>query len=262
MKKTLLIAVATLFITSGTFAQKVWVVGNDPVNFPVSTGIGAGPDLTVYKDGLGIHTGTVTNTNMGQVEASHISSPKIFGEASYPNRFKFNGGGYSGAATSDETPTVNMPTQRYLTITVSGNGTIKVQGISGNSGETRRLFITDGTKLIGTMVYPGGSNISEETVTYTGPATTLYLFTNQAINLYRIEASSYITASVNQVLADKGISYNGNEIVNRDKIAIEIYDVLGKRIAASNNNIPVSNYDKGVYFVRAAGSKETLKFNR
>ena len=262
MKKTLLLTVATLLITTGSFAQKVWVVGNDPVNFPVSSGIGAGPDLTVYKDGLGIHTGTVTNTNMGQVEASHVSSPKTFGEASYPNRFKFNGGGYSGAATSDVTPTVNMNTQRYLTITVSGNGTIKVQAISGNSSETRRLFITDGTNLIGTMVYPGGSSITEETVTYSGPATTLYLFTNQAINLYRIEASSYITASVNQVLSDKGISYNGNEIVNRDKIAIEIYDVLGKRIAASNNNISVTNYDKGVYFVRAAGSKETLKFNR
>ncbi|MDO9634543.1 MAG: T9SS type A sorting domain-containing protein [Paludibacter sp.] len=259
MKKTLLIAVATLLVTAGTFAQKTWIVGNDPVNFPVSPGIGAGPDLSVYKDGLGIHTGSLTSATMGQVEAQ---TPKIFGEASYPNRFKFNGAGYTGAAIADVTPTVNMPTQRYLTISVSGNGTIKIQGVSGNSGETRRLFITNGTSLIGTMVYPGGSAISEETVTYTGPATTLYLFTNQAINLYRIEASSYTTASVDQILSNKGISFNGIEIKNTHNLSLEVYDVLGKRIASSNNNISVSSFDKGVYFVRAEGTKETLKFSK
>lgn len=259
MKKTLLIAVATLLVTAGTFAQKTWIVGNDPVNFPVSTGIGAGPDVSVYKDGLGIHTGTATSANMGQVEAQ---TPKTFGDASYPNRFKFNGGGYSGAAEGDLTPSVNMPTQRFLTITVSGNGTIKIQGVSGNSSNTRRLFITDGVNLIGTMVYPGGSAISEETVTYTGAATTLYVFANQAINLYRIEASSYTTASVDQILSDKGISFNGIEIKNKKNLSLEVYDVLGKRVAASNNNIPVSNFDKGVYFVRAEGTKETLKFSK
>ena len=117
MKKILLI-VAVLTATSlMSFGQtKVWNVGNDPVLFPVSAGIGAGPDKSVFVDGLGIHTGTITNTNMGQVEAGAKSytSPTTSVVYSFANRFKFNGAGYSGAAATDAAPTVNMPTQRSV----------------------------------------------------------------------------------------------------------------------------------------------------
>lgn len=260
MKKTLLltalVAIA-IFSINAQGTTKVWNFGSNTTLFPLSAGIGAGPDLSVYKDGLGIHTGTVTNTNMGAITASS----KTFGSYTFANRFQFNGGGYSSSAATDLTPTTNLPTQRFLTISVGGNSTLYCIGITGSNNTDRKVFVTDGTNLVGTMSF-GGTDLMEYTINYTGPATTLYIYGNSACNLYYLSATNVLTSSVNPVLADKGISYNGNEIVNRDKIAIEIYDVLGKRIAASNNNISVTNYDKGVYFVRAAGSKETLKFNR
>ncbi len=93
MKKTLLI-LSVLFITvlsiSAQGVSKVWNFGGDATKFPLSAGIGAGPDKSVYVDGLGIHTGSLTGTNMGAITASS----KTFGSFTFVNRFQFNGGGY------------------------------------------------------------------------------------------------------------------------------------------------------------------------
>lgn len=255
MKKTLLILVMAFSTITVMNAQKVWVVGNDATNFPISAGIGAGPDLVVYQDGLGIHTGSATNTNMGQVEAL----AKSFGDVSYPNRFKFNGGGYPSAAATDEIPTTNMPTQRFLTITVSGPGTIAIQGVTGSSSSSRRLFITDGTDLVGTMIFPEGSAISEETVTYSGGPATLYIYCNAALNLYNISASSYITASIENVIKDNGITVSNSKINNPKSLSLEVYNLLGKNIAKANTSISTANFQKGVYVVKIANSNEVMK---
>ncbi|MCE5330719.1 MAG: T9SS type A sorting domain-containing protein [Bacteroidales bacterium] len=263
MKKTLLIIISFAVVTLVANAQRTWVVGNDPVNFPVSAGIGAGPDRSVFITDLGIHTGTVTSTNMGQVEVSS----KTFGEITYPNRFKFNGGGYASSSYAQETPTVNMPTQRFLTIKVSGSGSIKIQGVTGNSGEARRLFVTDGTNLIGTMVFPSGSAISEETVNYTGGEAMLYLYCNAAINLYNISASSATThtslsTGVKGVLANNGIFFNGQQISNSNNLSLEVYNVLGKLMVKSTGSVNTDDFQKGVYVVRAEGIQGALKFSK
>jgi hypothetical protein len=261
MKKTLLISAALLFIAFSINAQgaiKVWNVGNDPVNFPVSAGIGAGPDKSVYVDGLGIHTGTVTNTNMGAVNAS----AKTFGSFTFVNRFQFNGGGYTGSVVGDVTPTVFMPTQRYLTIQVGGNSTIYVIGITGSSSETRRMFVTNGTALVGTAVFPSGSDLADATIQYTGPATTLYLFCNVSCNLHYLSATNVVLSSVKSVLADKGVTFNGKEVLNNNNLSLEVYNVLGKRVMNSTGNISVESLQKGVYFVRAAGVNDVLKFSK
>ena len=271
MKKTLLTIFVSVLATTTLFSQgsdKVWVLGNDATNFPVSTGIGAGPDLNVYKDGLGIHTGTVTNTNMGQVEASAKSF--TIGETTYTyvNRFKFNGAGYTGAAVGQTTPTAGgvdyfMPTQRYLSFKVLGNSTIKAHAITGSSNSQRNLFVTDGTKLIGTMAVAADGVIAEYSVEYTGPATTLYLFCNNAINLYYLSATNYdIKTSVNKPTIDKVVSFNGTDIVNEKNLSLEVYNVLGKLIAKSNTTINTNNFEKGIYMVRAQGVQDAFKFSK
>ncbi len=259
-----------MLLTTSIFAQRTWVVGNDATNFPVSAGIGAGPDKSVFINDLGIHTGSVTNVNMGQVEVSS----KTFGSVTYPNRFKFNGGGYPSAADTQTTPASGdpavdyfTPTQRYLTIKVDGPGTIKIQGVTGSSSSTRRLFITNGVSLIGTMVFPAGSAISEETVVYSGDAAILYLYCNAAINLYNIEATSAVThtslpsSAVQNLLISKGILFNGKEIINNNNLNIDVYNVLGKLVASSNANINTSNLSRGVYLVRPEGVNEVLKIS-
>ncbi|NCB68693.1 MAG: T9SS type A sorting domain-containing protein [Bacteroidia bacterium] len=267
MKKTLLFIAATMF-TFSLSAQRTWVVGDDATNFPVSAGIGAGPDKSVFVADLGIHTGTATNTNMGQVEASS----KSFGDITYPNRFKMNGAGYPSAADTQTTPAVGettyyTPTQRFLTIKVTGAGTIKIQGVTGSSSSTRRLFVTNGTSLVGTMVFEAGSAISEQTVEYTGGEAVLYIFGNQSINLYRIEATSAtthtsLTSSVNNIFTDKGIRFDGVKLTNESNLSLRVYNTLGKEVARANSEINMSTLPKGVYMVRAEGVKGAFKFSK
>lgn len=268
MKKTLLFIAAAMF-TLSISAQRVWVVGDDATNFPVNTGIGVGPDRSVFIADLGIHTGTIdNNVNMGQVEAAS----KTFGDITYPNRFKLNGAGYSGANDTQTTPNNGTsdfftPTQRFLSIKVSGSGTIKIQGLTGSSGSTRRLFVTNGTSLVGTMVFPAGNVISEETIEYTGGESVLYLFGNQSINLYRIEATSAIshtslTSSVNNTFSDRGVRFDGVKLTNDANLSLRVYNVLGKEVAHSNSEIYMSIQPKGVYMVRAEGVKGAFKFSK
>ena len=238
MKATLLL-IATLLASvtmSSVQAQaKVWNVGNDPTNFPVSAGIGAGPDVSVYKDGLGIHTGTVTTANMGAVEANAktFTSPTTSVEYSFINRFKFNGSGYAGAVNTDVTPSVFVPTQRFLTISVGGNSTIYAIGITGSNNNDRKIFVTDGEKLIGSMAF-GGSALVENTVEYTGPSATLYLFCNAAVNLYYLSATGVAT-SIN--------SQKSNKIV----VSEQIFDISGREVTSRYKGMVIKKqiYDDG-----------------
>ena len=236
MKKTLLL-VAVLTATSlMTFGQtnKVWNVGNDPVLFPVSSGYATGNNPTI--DGLTITPGGTSVTNMGVVEANAktFTSPTTSVAYTFINRFKYNGAGYSGAAATDASPTVMMPTQRYLSFQVGGNSTIYVIGASGTTGSSRNLFVTDGTALIGTVNFPD-SPLSEGTFTYTGPAATLYLFTNAAINMYYISATNVVVSGINTPNASKRI------------VEIQNYDILGKQVSKDAKGMIVQKvtYDDG-----------------
>ena len=252
MKKTLLLSAMILMAIVAVNAQKVWNFANDSVTFPYTSGIAAG--TTVNISSLSITAGS-TPTNMGQIELSK----KDFNSVYYFHRFKFNGGGYTGAADTQTTPTVNMPTQRYISFQVSGNSTIYAIGITGSNSSSRKVFVTDGTTLIGTMSFPAGTILNEATVSYTGAATTLYMFCNASCNLYYLTATNVVLSSINQVLADKGISFNGTEIVNTQNLDIEVYSVLGKKVATSKTTISTNNFQKGVYVVRASGFNDSLK---
>jgi len=181
MKKALLLITVAILLSFGLQAQE-WNFGNDSTNFPDYAGVPAGTTVTI--NGLAITAG-LTPTNMGLVEVSM----KTFGTTTYHRRFKFNGAGYSGAVVGDLVPTVMMPIQRYVSFPVDGNSTILVHGITGNSGETRKLFVTDGKSFIGRMEMPAGSVITEATLTYRGPAATLYMFCNASINLYYMKVT-------------------------------------------------------------------------
>ncbi len=266
MKKTLLI-LAISIVALGLNAQttKVWNLGGDtslPNPFPLSTGIGTGdgttgnPAYPVMIDGLGI-TGIASNVNMGAVNAS----AKTLGNYTFPNRFQFNGAGYSGAAAGDVTPTVNMPVQRFLSFNVSGNSTIYCIGITGSSSSERKLFVTDGTNFVGSVTFLAGSALNDGTISYTGPAATLYVFCNASCNLTYLSATNYVTTSVNSVLADKGVAYNGSYITNTKGLDIEVFNVLGKNIAKANTSISTANFQRGIYIVRIAGTSEVLKFS-
>ncbi len=182
MKKTLLLISVTILLSIGLQAQE-WNFGNDSINFPDYPGLPA--ETTVTINGLSITSGPAV-TNMGIVEPNQ----KTIGTTTYHRRFKFNGGGYTGAAAGDLLPSVNMPTQRYISFPVTGNRTILVHGITGSSSSARKLFVTDGTNYIGAMDFPASSGtLTEATLNYTGPAATLYIFCSNSVNLYYLNVT-------------------------------------------------------------------------
>ena len=70
------------------------------------------------------------------------------------------------------------------------------------------------------------------------------------------------TNAIDKIFAEQGISYNGSQVLNSKGLDIEVYNVLGKKVANSTENISVDKFDKGIYVVRTEGVKETLKFVR
>src|ERR1035437_7022979 len=79
---------------------------------------------------------------------------------------------------------------------------------------------------------------------------------NGGFKLLSINWFSNGSTAINKVLADKGISFNGTEILNTKGLALEVYSVLGKRVATSMTSIRTANFQKGVYVVRVAGSND------
>lgn len=268
MKRTLLLSAIVIMSTFALNAQTIWNLGGDATlaltspAFPLSLGIGNGtgtegnPAFPVIINGLAI-TGISGNTNMGAVNASE----KPFGTFTFPNRFQFNGAGYSGALATDVTPTVNMPTQRYLSFNVSGNSTIYVIGITGSSSSARKLFVTDGTNFVGSVDFLASTSLSDGTITYTGGAATLYVFCNQACNLTYLSATNVVLTLVKQVFSDKGVTFNGSEISNTKNASLEVYNILGKKVISSTTSISTKNFTKGIYVVRIAGSNDAMKIS-
>jgi hypothetical protein len=195
--KLITIAIVLLLSSWSVNAQQEWNFSNT-TSFPTGSGYPAG--VTTVVNGLSIIPG-VGIADFGVVGPS----AKTLGGVAYTNRFKMNGAGYSPSADGDNIPATNMPTLRYLSFPVTGNTTITVDGAS-NTTATRNLFVTDGTNFIGKMTF-AGSGGAEQTLSYYGPATTLYVFSSgtssSSINLYDIRIApappaitSFIVAGV------------------------------------------------------------------
>ena len=136
-------------------------------------------------------------------------------------------------------------------------------GVTGSNGSARSVFITDGVSLVGKYDAPSSNaTLTEATITYTGPATKLYMYNNASVALYYMSATNVeLSTGVNQISTEKDITFNGKEITNSKGLSLEVYNVLGKRVVSSTISIPTSNLSKGIYIVRVAGSNESLKFS-
>lgn len=218
MKKSVLLLMFAFLAVFGAKAQNYdWNFSDDAVWDPAFGGYPAGTTTTV--DDLSFSPGS-SAANFG---ATNANSKTVDG-TDYTVRMQFNGAGYSGASDADEVPATNMPTQRYLSFTVLGDVTIDVVGITGSGSSSRKMFLTNEYDLIGTFDFPSGTDASKETVSYTGDATTLYLFCNAAINVYRIT-----------VTGGEG-GGNGISTVNAEKQirSVAYFDTLGRKVADTN----------------------------
>jgi hypothetical protein len=215
---------------------RMWNFGLDPVKFPVYAGVPANNSVTI--DGLTITAGSVA-TNMGQIEPYSTSYNGI----NYVNRFKFNGAGWSGANAGIIVPSVYMPTQRYVSFAVAGKCRIIARGITGSNAEARRLFVTDGTKLIGTMIFPVvtiAGTVTENIVVYEGEATTLFMYCNASVNLFYLSVEDIqdplIEVSTNSVT-------NMNYTYGKGPSSIQSFTVNGKNLTGNIEILNALNFE-------------------
>lgn len=55
------------------------------------------------------------------------------------------------------------------------------------------------------------------------------------------------------------INFDGTQIVNNEGLSLSVYNTIGKLVATSNSSINMSNFDRGIYIIRAEGIKGALK---
>jgi len=244
MKKTLLFIAVACISTFTVNAQKTWNFSN----FTIATFA-----ATTTVNGLQIMAALGT-------EVSIDANAKVNSTYSFTQRLKLGG---SGAWVSGNR---YMPTTRALVFNVTGPGSITVAALSSSSSAERRLILTNGTDSLTSIAAPGTyvdgtNNIPLTTYQYTGGAATLYLYSvSSGVNIYLLDVSSAIATSVNKVLVNEGVAYNGKEISNTKSLALEVYTILGKKVASSRTSISTSNFQKGVYIVRIAGLNDAMKF--
>ena len=247
MKKTLLIIAVVLLTAVSLSAQTVWNFSNAP--FGATPTVAFASTFTT-PDGLTVGTdGTVLWTGL-------TASAKTIDGTAYTIRLQTGGGGAPVAPSK-------IPTTRYLSFHVSGASTINVGMMSSSSSATRTLIVVNADQsVIDSVVNISGTAASTYTYNYTGSASTIYLYSRASgINYYYLSATNVVLAGVNQILNDKGIAYNGSEITNKNALQLDVYNVLGKKVASANTAISTSNFAKGIYIVRVAGVSGSLKFS-
>ncbi len=224
----------SMLIFSGVVsAQKTWDVGNNGGSFwPVNaTGYGA----TTTIDGLTIVPGSGT-TNMGVVEAN-LSGTYADGFTAI-NRFKTGG---------SSSPTVNMPTKRYVSFPVSGPCTVKVWFKCASAG-SRNLSVSDGTTVYGTLnsAVTTDLNILTATCNVSG-TTTLYVYGDNSFNINKI---SWAPSGVSAPALTPDTSANSVD----NNLDISFTDNAAWRSAITAVKIGTTTLTSGTDYVLSAGN--------
>lgn len=235
MKKTLLLSAMAFITLCGLNAQTVWNFSNAP--------FGASPTVT-FTSSFTTPDGLTVGTD-GTALFSMDANAKTIDAVNYTTRLKSGGGGQNVLPSY-------IPVTRYLSFKVGGASTIKIGCISSSSSATRTLIIVNADQSKLDSITPiSGSAAATYTYNYTGAASTIYLYSRTSgLNYYYLSATNVVLTAINQVLADKGVSFNGSEILNTHGLDLEVYNSIGKKVAFSKTNISTSKFQKGVYVVK------------
>ena len=160
----------------------------------------------------------------------------------------------SGGLTIKTAGTLTITNCYYTTDWTAATSTATA-GITGAftaySGLSTDLFTTASASTIATASAPYITTIGNYKIKDTG-----FAGANSAGDpRWYLNAPS----AVNQVLSDKGVAFNGTEILNPKGLSLEVYNILGRKVAGSLTAIPTANFAKGVYIVRISGSNDSLK---
>jgi hypothetical protein len=207
---------------------------------------------------LGSVTATTTVSGL-TIYASAIATVDVDANAksldgmTFTNRMKLGG---TGAFDAD-----GKPATRVLTFPVTGNTKITVMGMSSSSTADRELIIAAGTKETIVGKFPAlGASISKGEYTYTGAATTIYIYSSASgVNLYYLKAANLTTGMNVPGIQEYRVYPNPASekvFINvAEPTEIGIYSLTGQLmkqqlVASAQNYINVSDLNSGVYFVK------------
>jgi len=184
--------IASLAISAVSFAQTVW---DFSAIYPLTSGNVAQAAQGI-KDNLGyfVNPFSATPNTAFTVDYSSkkFASNGTFQGGALTSRLKLGGKG------SDST-SVNcfLPTTNFLYFNVKGSCEITVfcRASTSNATDGRSLYITDGTKLLGSYTPPVTSSDEPTLVkaSYTGNGGIIYIYGyKNAFNIYRVEVSANI----------------------------------------------------------------------
>ncbi|WP_379964325.1 T9SS type A sorting domain-containing protein [Epilithonimonas sp. UC225_85] len=244
MKKSLLLLAFSVVASVNSFkAQTTWDFSS--AAWPVTSG-----ELTAtVKNNLALVPGPATVVNFAAVEANTAT----FSDGnSFSKRFKLNGGGYTSTGVN------TTPTQRYLYFKTNGNTSITVWYKNGGSGD-RTLYIGTGTAILASKTYSNSTDGIIYTYDYVGPATNVYIYGDQSLNIYKITATNVGTTvlGVNDVKKDmKATVYSvGNKVflanLDSKNTQVNVFNANGSLVkamtASADANFELNN--KGLYIV-------------
>ncbi|WP_296149025.1 T9SS type A sorting domain-containing protein [uncultured Flavobacterium sp.] len=250
MKTKLLSLIFAMVLTSSiTNAQtKIWDLGGGiapwtAANSPYTS------NTIIDNLGLQIQGGT-GSANFG------ATNPSVKTFATTPaytsvNRFQLNGGGSPATGTF-------LPTQRFLYFAAAGSVTVEVLFIGGGSG-SRTMYVTDGTNVLGSLTATDSATLQILTTTATVVNGYVYIYGDQACNLYRVKVTGPLgttTLATNDFKAGSSVKVHstGKQVRISNVISntqVDVYSITGALVKSFQTNTDTSfdSLNAGFYIV-------------
>jgi len=133
----------------------------------------------------------------------------------------------------------------------------------GSKGSTANTFnVTGATADAGNVALTAKPSAAYSYINWKYTATaTEAIFTVSAGGciIKSIRTGAEVLTETPNLSVSNYISFNGTQILNTKGLSLEVYNVLGKKVAGSLTSISTANFQKGVYIVRASGLNDSLK---
>lgn len=144
----------------------------------------------------------------------------------------------------------NADAARGFQVTIKGGDPIEVQKtgekLPAGSKEIRKGYISE-------IDLPAGKYFVGDVV--------IKVIVNTS-NFMGVGIDGLVTTGIQETMAEAGVRYNGNVILNEARREMTVFNALGKMVASTSEDFNMSQMPAGVYVVRVAGINGALKIRK
>lgn len=245
MKQKLLLLIPTLlFVLNANAQNHVWDFGNDTTNWPVNSGT----TTNITIDGLNLIAG-------GSTVGAISGSANTFSDG-------FTSVNMMSLASATGAP---APTKRGLSFPVNGPCTVSLWVFTSSTNRT--ASISDGTNVLAS--YTSASPSPYKTIltaNYSGGPGTIYVYTNNTMNLAKLSVSSSLSVDDLAPMQSVSIKSSNNQVhLSNIKSAttVSIYAITGAKIKTIETTDDTSFYlQSGLWIanIKSAEGTRAIKF--